>query len=117
MQKTTGTLTVGNLLKTAAVRYHEKEALYCTSTDRRYTFGQLNARVNGLANGLLGLGLHKGDTVAFLCNNRAEIVEIFLALAKLGVLGIPLNYRLSGVEIVDLVQSLRGESIPLRSKF
>ena len=117
MQKTTGTLTVGHLLKTAAVRYREKEALYCTSTDRRYTFGQLNARVNGLANGLLGLGLHKGDTVAFLCNNRAEIVERFLALAKIGVLGIPLNYRLNGAEIVDLVQSCEAKAFLFAPNF
>ena len=117
MQKTTGTLTVGHLLKTAAVRYREKEALYCTSTNRRYTFGQLNARVNGLANGLLGLGLHKGDTAAFLCNNRVEIVELFLALAKIRRAWY--SFELSSQRSRNCRSGtvLRGESVPLRSEF
>ena len=34
--------------------------------DKRYTFSQLNERVNRLTNGLLKLGIKKGDRVAFL---------------------------------------------------
>jgi len=103
VQKATGTMAVGNMAKIAAIRYGEREALVCTSTGRRYSFKQINERVNRLANGLMGMGLRKGDTAAFLCTNRAEIVEIYFALAKIGVVGIPLNYRLAPAEMIDLM--------------
>jgi fatty-acyl-CoA synthase len=102
-QKATGTLTVGNFVTVAATRYGDREAIFCSTTNRRFTFRQVNQRANRLANGLLGLGLKKGDVAAFLCTNRAEIVEIYSALAKIGVLGIPLNYRLAPTEMIDLM--------------
>lgn len=105
MEKGTGTLTVGNLLKVAATRHRDKQMLYCVSTGRGYTFHEVNTRVNSLANALTQLGLRKGDAAAFLCNNRAEMVEIYFALAKIGVLGVPLNYRLATAEIINLMQS------------
>ena len=102
-QKATGGLTVGNILRVAAVRYRDREAIFCSTTGRRFTFRELNQRVNRLANGLADLGLNKGDVAAFLCTNRAEIVEIYFALAKIGVIGIPLNYRLATAEMNELL--------------
>ncbi|MBU2552783.1 MAG: AMP-binding protein [Proteobacteria bacterium] len=110
-QKATGTLTVGNFLKVAAIRYRDRESFFCTSTGRRFTFGQTNQRVNGLANGLLGLGLKKGDACAFLCTNRVEIAEIYFALAKIGVLGIPLNYRLAPAEMIELMDYCEAKAL------
>ena len=110
-KKATGTLTVGNFVRVAATRYGDREAIFCSSTNRRFTFRQVNQRTNRLANGLLGLGLKKGDVAAFLCTNRAEIVEIYSALAKIGVLGIPLNYRLAPNEMIDLMA--HGEATAL----
>jgi acyl-CoA synthetase (AMP-forming)/AMP-acid ligase II len=43
---------------------------------------------------LARLGLAKGDVVAFLCSNRAEMPEIYFALAKCGIVGIPLSDHL-----------------------
>jgi acyl-CoA synthetase (AMP-forming)/AMP-acid ligase II len=51
----------------------------------------------------MSLGLKKGDVAAFLFTNRVEILEIYGALAKTGVVGIPLNYRLAPGEMVDLM--------------
>jgi fatty-acyl-CoA synthase len=102
-QKATGTMAIGNLPKIAAIRYGDREAIVCTSTGRRFTFRQINDRTNRLANGLMDQGLKKGDTAAFLCTNRAEIVEIYFALAKIGVIGIPLNYRLAPVEMIEMM--------------
>lgn len=102
-QRATGSFTMGNYLKVAGTRYGDREAIYCVTTGKRLSFRQLNERVNALAHGLLSLGLKKGDVAAFLSYNRVELVEIYYALAKIGVLGIPLNYRLSTGEIMELV--------------
>ena len=110
-KKATGTLTVGNFLKVAAIRYRDREAFFCSSTGRRFTFAQTNTRVNGLANGLLSLGLKKGDVCAFLITNRAEIVETYFALAKIGVMGIPLNYRLAPAEMIELMDYCEAKAM------
>ena len=109
--KSTGSFTAGNYVKVAAARYGDREAYYCTTTGRRLTFRQFNERVNGLANGLLSLGVRKGDVTAFLTMNRIEIIETYGALGKIGSVGIPLNYRLSPLEIADLVSFCDAENI------
>src|SRR5215469_4031205 len=82
-----GKAVVGALLTTAARRFRDREAFFCAGTGRRFSFGQTNERCNRLAHRLAALGLKKPDTVAFLCNNRAELAEIYFALAKAGLVG------------------------------
>jgi len=101
--KATGTMAVGRLLKNAATRYRDKEALYCLASGRRFSYLELNERTNRLASGLLGLGLKKGEMVAFLLTNRSEIIETFFAIGKTGLVGLPLNYRLIAKEIVQMM--------------
>ncbi|MGZ6206678.1 MAG: AMP-binding protein [Syntrophales bacterium] len=101
--KATGTMAVGRLLKNAAIRYRDKEALSCLTSGRRFSYLELNERTNRLANGLMDLGLKKSDMVAFLMTNRSEIVETFFAIGKTGLVGLPLNYRLIAKEIVPMI--------------
>jgi hypothetical protein len=85
MKRALGKMVVGNVLTTAAIRYRDEPAIYCTSADRRFSFREVDERANRLAHALLVLGFCKGDVVAFLCTNRAEIVEIYFALARTGI--------------------------------
>jgi fatty-acyl-CoA synthase len=112
-----GTMTVGSIIATAAVRYAGKEAFFCSETGRRFTFRQTNDRCNRLANALTDLGLVKGDVVAFLSTNRVEVVEIFFALAKTGIIGIPLNYRLAPVEVIELMRTLGAKAMLSERRF
>ncbi|MFG5777844.1 AMP-binding protein [Comamonas sp. J-3] len=73
--------------------------------DQRMTFEQLDRRSSRLANALLGLGLRKGDRVAFQMSNRPQIVEIEIALYKAGLVKMPLNARLSANEVIDVVDN------------
>ncbi|GAA4414412.1 AMP-binding protein [Quisquiliibacterium transsilvanicum] len=104
-------MLVGNILATAALRHPDRESYFCSGTGRRFTFRQTNERVNRLANALTALGLVKGDVVAFLSTNRVEVVEIYFALAKTGIVGLPLNYRLAPVEMVELATSMGATGI------
>jgi fatty-acyl-CoA synthase len=112
-----GKAIAGSVLATSARRFRDREAFFCAGTGRRFTFGQTNERCNQLAHGLGSLGLAKPDTVAFLCNNRAEIAEIYFALAKTGLVGIPLNYRLAPVEIVALMSAMGAKAMLFETRF
>jgi acyl-CoA synthetase (AMP-forming)/AMP-acid ligase II len=112
-----GKMVAGALITSAALRFRDREAVFCAGTGRRFTFRQCNERCNRLAHGLTGLGLKKPDVVAFLCSNRAELVEIYFAIAKLGLIGIPLNYRLAPAEIVALMRAMGAQALLFETRF
>ena len=112
-----GKMLVGNILTTAAIRFADREAFFCSGTNRRFTFRQTNERCNRLARGLSDLGLAKGDVVAFLSGNRAEVVEIYFALAKSGLVGIPLNYRLAAAEMIELMRAMNAKALIYEARF
>jgi len=110
-------MVAGGILTSAALRFRDREAFFCAGTGRRFTFRQTNERCNRLANGLSGLELRKPDVVAVLCGNRAEMPEIYFAWAKLGLVGIPLNYRLAPAEIVALMQAMGARAMLFETRF
>jgi long-chain acyl-CoA synthetase len=82
-------VNIGTLLPRHAIyRPHQTAVLF---QDHTLTFRQLNGRVNRLANALVQLGLHKGDKLATILPNCLEQLEIFWAVAKLGVVVVPLS--------------------------
>src|SRR6185503_14788485 len=90
-------LHFGDVLRMNAQLFPDKTG--ACDLDRAMTFAQWNARACRLANALTGLGLVKGDRVAVLAYNRVEWMEIYAALAKVGLVIVPLNFRLIGPEI------------------
>lgn len=117
MQRSLGKMLVGNMLTTAAIRFAESPAIYCASTDRRFNFREVDDRANRLAQALLGAGLRKGDVVAFLASNRAELVEIYFALARTGIIGLPLNYRLAAAEMLELMRAMGAVGLIYEARF
>ena len=71
---------------------------------RSLSFAQWDDRASRLANALLGLGLAKGDRVAVLAYNCVEWLEIYAALARAGLVCVPLNFRLLAPEIAYIAQ-------------
>ena len=66
------------------------------------TFGELEARSNRLAHVLRARGLGRGDRLAFFLGNRVEIIDLWLAGVKLGLILVPINvlYRERGCAIL-----------------
>ena len=81
----------------------EREALVDVATDTRLSWRELDARVNQLAQALLARGIRSGDRVALLLPNGLEIFESLLAVAKLGGVVVPINWRLVAKEIAFLL--------------
>ena len=76
----------------------------CITQDGTSTsYGEVNDLANRLANGLLGLGVRKGQRVAILGENSMEHLLLFLAAGKIGAVTVSLNYRLAPAELCYLV--------------
>ena len=78
---------------------------------RRCTWKQLDERSNQLANMFLSSRLKKGDRVAILDQNSDHYIEIYFALAKAGIIAVPINYRLSPGEITNLINNAEPEAM------
>ncbi|HXC77172.1 MAG TPA: AMP-binding protein [Candidatus Acidoferrum sp.] len=69
------------------------------SGDRTIDFETLNGRANRAANVFRDLGCTAQDRVAVMSFNSVEGFEISNGLRKVGLVGVPVNYRLRGSEI------------------
>ncbi len=85
---------IGGLLAKRALLSPKLEGLYDVANGLRLNYTQFNSRVDRAANMIAALGLKKGGRVALLLMNSIEFVESFLACAKLGLVVVPLNWRL-----------------------
>ena len=95
-------LTVADAVATHARLTPNK--LGARDSRRELSFARWHERATRLANGLLGLGLVKGDRVALLAYNRVEWMELYVALARAGLVAVPINFRLTPPEIAYIVQ-------------
>src|SRR6266700_3857635 len=67
--------------------------------DRLLTFQELHDRVKGLVAALCVAGFQPGDRVALLLPNGPEYIQLIYACSWLGAIVVPINTRLTVVEI------------------
>ncbi|WP_205473599.1 class I adenylate-forming enzyme family protein [Nocardioides sp. SYSU D00038] len=99
------TANLSRMLRGHAVRFADVDAL--VFEDRRWTYAELDRDVDALAAGLRGEGIGRDDRVAVVASNVPEFLLLGLALARLGGVLVPLNYRLTAGELAHLMRHAR----------
>lgn len=84
-------MEIGEIIRRAAQRYGPASALVCG--DRVVSFQELDKLTDRLGNALLEAGLRPGHRVGVLQPNGIEGLVAFYALAKAGLVRVPLNVR------------------------
>ena len=102
-------LQLGDILATNAYLFPEKVG--ARDLTRSLTFRVWNERACKLANALLGLGLGKRDRIAVLAYNCLEWMEIYAAVAKAGLVMVPINFRLVGSEVRYIVENSEANAV------
>ncbi len=90
---------IGLILSKRAQLSGDREAYVDSKSGLRLTFSELNGRANRIANTLLDHGVSKGDRVGIMMMNSAEFFESYFAVAKIGGVVVPLNWRLVADEL------------------
>ena len=108
-------LPVSDILRMNAILYPDK--MGAKDLYRSMTFKEWNERSCRLANALLGLGLQKGDKVAALAYNCVEWMEIYAAVAKAGLVVVPIMFRLAGPEITYICQNSESKAFIVAKEF
>jgi len=94
--------TVDGMLGRSAARHPDRTALLFA--DRTWTYAELDAAVSRAAQALLDLGLVHGDRVATYGRNSDAYLLAYLGCARAGLVHVPINYALTGAELVYLVE-------------
>jgi len=108
------TMLVSDLVRYAAVAEPDKPALVFDDTVT--TFGELHARVNRLANGLLDLA-RPGDRVAILAENLPEYIDAYYGVPRAGMALTFLNYRLHPREIHAIIDNAGAEVLIVEPQY
>jgi len=108
-------LVLGELIARNARTSPDKEAV--VYGDTRLTYREFNARINRLAHALLDMGIKKGEKVAILLFNCNQFLEAYFALAKMGAIAVPLNFRLHPEELQYIVNNADAGAFILGEAF
>ena len=90
-------LLLGEIVRRQA-RHRPERTAYVIGAER-VTYRRLDATANRLAHALRALGVRRGDRVATLSENRVEYPPIYFAVAKLGAIHVPVNFRYRAGEV------------------
>jgi acyl-CoA synthetase (AMP-forming)/AMP-acid ligase II len=123
-------LTLTEMLADRTKRHPDKLALIFR--DRSWSYAEFQREADRIANGLLRLGIKKGDRVAFLLPNCAEFLFAVFAVTKIGAVFVPLNPQytaeeaeyvlhhseasiaLTSAELLPLIDTVRGKLADLK---
>src|SRR5699024_10639277 len=72
---------------------------------KRYTFLEMNQRANQFAAYLQAKGIKKGDRIALIAKNNEDFITAFFGAVKLGIITVPINWRLQTNEIIYILQN------------
>jgi long-chain acyl-CoA synthetase len=84
---------------------------------QQWSAGALLARANRLVHGLRAAGMEKGDCLAVLLPNSAEMIALYLAAGQAGWYLVPMNTHLTGNEIAYILQDSEARIFVASERF
>ena len=79
-----------------------------------YTFGDIDARSNRLAQLIAARGLKAGDRLCVYLANCVEMIDLFLACVKVGVIFVPINILYRDREITHILKDAEPAAVVSR---
>lgn len=80
------------------------DELMISEEGRRFSFASGNSYINRIINLLHNKGLSAGDRVAVLGENSADHIMLLFAAGQLGIVMVPLNFRLAVDELEYIIE-------------
>jgi fatty-acyl-CoA synthase len=94
-------MPLNELLPKAVKLYPNREAVVCGNV--RMSYRDFGKRVWSLCYGLSAMGLRRKDRVAILHENCHVFLETYFAAAHLGLILVPLNFRLAAKDLAVIL--------------
>lgn len=108
-------LLIKSLLYRARAVSNDERIYYADKVS--YTYREFFARINRLANVLMGLGLERGDIVAVMDWNIHRYLELYFAVPMCGLILQTVNVRLSPDKVLYTLNQARPKALFLNAEF
>jgi len=79
--------------------------------ERTFTFGDIDARSNRLARLFANRGLRAGDRLCVYLANSVEMIDVYLACVKLGVIFVPINILYRDREMAHILHDAEPAAV------
>jgi len=89
--------TVGGLLARRATANGDRT--YLIFEGRSFSYAEVDRIATKIANGLISLGIRKGDHVALMFDNRPEMLWLYFGIARCGAVAVPINTAAKGEQL------------------
>ncbi len=110
-------MLIGDIVLSNARVFPDKIGIIDAQSRKRFTWREVNERVNRLSNGMIHLGVRKSDRVGIISENSSQCAEFQFAVAKIGAIGCPLNYRLHEKQLELIINDAGPKLIFVQDKF
>lgn len=106
---------LGDVLRSRA-ESHGTEA-FLRFRDGELTYRDIDTEANRVAQGLVGLGVDKGDHVAVMLPNCPELVSVIFALSRLGAVAVPVNTAHRGEVLRHVLASSDSTTLVIDAEY
>jgi acyl-CoA synthetase (AMP-forming)/AMP-acid ligase II len=107
-------MNIRDLIENSANENPDKTYLYFE--DQEITYNEFNNTINRVSNGLLELGVKKGDKICIMMRNCPEFLYTWFAINKIGAVMVPINTALKEGEIRYILNHSEAKSIVVLRK-
>lgn len=101
-----------NLAQLFDLSFHgRRDEVALEFADHTYTFGEMDSRSNRMAALFTARGLERGDRLCVYLSNCVELIDIYLACVKSGVIFVPINILYREREILHILGDAEPKAI------
>jgi long-chain acyl-CoA synthetase len=88
-----------------------KAALICPARNETYSYGKLRDEMNRIGQGLVTLGVKKGDRVCIYLDSSPEYLISYFAIWRIGAVAVPTNIVYRGEELLHAINDAGASAI------
>ncbi len=107
--------TVAHVLADRVARHGER--IFIRSDAGDVSYRAIDSLANRFAQGLAGLGIGPGHTVLAMLPNVVEFVALWIALAKLGAIQVPVNTAYRGASLIHVINDSEAATMIVDTGF
>lgn len=106
---------LGDILRIHAVERSRKDAF--VFGDQAITYGEFNEATNRVANSLIRSGILSQSRIALLAKDSHRVFEVVFGAAKVNAVTVPINWRLTETEILNIINDSEAEILFVGKEF
>jgi len=106
--------TLPRMLRRQAVLHGDRRLMEIGGT--RWTFAETLDMAARFGGALHAAGIRRGDSVAVICGNRAELLEVYLGCGWIGAVTVPINTASRGMQLAHILANSQAKLLVLQAE-